>query len=399
MSASSSTNVAAPSVAAALLPIMTTVFIAFLIIGLALPTLPLHVHDGLGLSGFAVGLVAGSQFAASLVSRIWAGDFADGRGAKRAVVVGLATAAVAGLFYLTSLSFADTPLLSAFILLLGRAVLGGAESFIITGAVSWGLALGGTANAGKVIAWVGMALYAAFAIGAPVGGFLYDAYGFYAIAVATTVVPLITLLVVAPLKSVAPQRCAPSSVKAVLAAIWMPGIGLAMASLGFGAMMTFASLLFAERGWEPVWLGVTAFAVSFIVARMFFGHLADRHGGARVALACLLVESAGLALIWLAPWESMALAGAVLTGFGYSLVYPGFGVEAVRRAPAESRGLAMGTYTAFLDLALGLASPALGLLAGQAGTGRVFLVSAIVVILATAVALWLRQHPASARAA
>lgn len=397
MSASSSTNVAAPSVATALLPIMMTVFIAFLIIGLALPTLPLHVHDDLGLGGFAVGLVAGSQFAASLVSRIWAGDYADGRGARRAVVIGLAAAAIAGLFYLASLGFTDTPLLSASILLAGRAVLGGAESFIITGAVSWGLALGGPANTGKVIAWVGMALYAAFAIGAPVGGLLYDAYGFRAIAVATTVVPLMTLLVVAPLKSVAPQRRAPSSVRAVLGAIWMPGIGLAMASLGFGAMTIFASLLFAERGWEPVWVGITAFAVSFIIARVFFGHLADRHGGARVALACLLLEAAGLALIGLAPWEAVALAGAVLTGFGYSLVYPGFGVEAVRRAPVESRGLAMGAYTAFLDLALGLASPALGLLAGQAGTGRVFLVSAIVVILATAVALWLRQHPAPAR--
>ncbi|MEZ2131959.1 MULTISPECIES: arabinose transporter [unclassified Sinorhizobium] len=396
MSASSSTNVAAPSVAAALLPIMTTVFIAFLIIGLALPTLPLHVHDDLGLGGFAVGLVAGSQFAASLVSRIWAGDFADGRGAKRAVVMGLAAAAVAGLFYLASLAFKDNPPLSASILLLGRAVLGGAESFIITGAVSWGLALGGAANTGKVIAWIGMAMYAAFAIGAPLGGSLYDAYGFLAIAIATAVVPLMTLLVVAPLKPVAPQRRAPSSVRTVLGAIWMPGIGLAMASFGFGAMMTFASLLFAERGWEPVWLGVSAFAVSFIIARMFFSHLTDRLGGARVALACLLVEAAGLALIWLAPSEAMALTGAILTGFGYSLVYPGFGVEAVRRAPAESRGLAMGTYTAFLDLALGLASPALGLLAGQAGTGRVFLVSALVVVLASAVALWLRRHPASA---
>ena len=43
---------------------------AFLVIGLALPVLPLHVHQGLGLGTFVVGLVAGSQFAASLVSRV-----------------------------------------------------------------------------------------------------------------------------------------------------------------------------------------------------------------------------------------------------------------------------------------------------------------------------------------
>jgi hypothetical protein len=62
-----------------------------------------------------------------------------------------------------------------------------------------------------------------------------------------------------------------------------------------------------------------------------------------------------------------------LTGLGYSLVYPGFGVEAVRRAPPKSAGLASGAYTAFLDIALGIAISALGLIADLAGLGTVFL--------------------------
>jgi predicted MFS family arabinose efflux permease len=70
-----------------------------------------------------------------------------------------------------------------------------------------------------------------------------------------------------------------------------------------------------------------------------------------------------LVLIWLAPSSAFALIGATLTGLGYSLVYPGLGVEAVRSAPPQSRGLAMGAYTAFLDLSLGLSGPALGLVA------------------------------------
>src|SRR3954466_8053805 len=56
-----------------LLPIMAVVAIAFLIIGFALPVLPLHVHHGLGLSTFIVGVVTGSQFIASVISRVWAG--------------------------------------------------------------------------------------------------------------------------------------------------------------------------------------------------------------------------------------------------------------------------------------------------------------------------------------
>jgi len=41
-------QVTTPSVTAALLPIMGVVFVAFLVIGVAMPVLPLHVHDGLG---------------------------------------------------------------------------------------------------------------------------------------------------------------------------------------------------------------------------------------------------------------------------------------------------------------------------------------------------------------
>src|SRR5947208_10037890 len=89
----------------------------------------------------------------------------------------------------------------------------------------------------------------------------------------------------------------------------------------------------------------------------------------------------------------MALAGAALTGFGFSLVYPGFGVEAVRRVPAQSRGLAMGAYTAFLDLAQGLASPALGLIAASTTLNVVFIASAVTVLCAALVASFLMAHP------
>src|SRR5262245_8515695 len=183
-------TVAAPRLAATLLPIMGVVFVAFLVIGIAMPVLPLHVHDGLGQGTFVVGLVAGSQFAASLVSRPWAGHYSDRSGAKRGVVAGLLAASASGLLYLASLGCTAAPLMSVAILLLGRALLGGAESFIITAAVSWGLALVDARNTGKVIAWVGSAMFAAFAIGAPAGSALYAAYGFAAIAVATAIAPL-----------------------------------------------------------------------------------------------------------------------------------------------------------------------------------------------------------------
>jgi MFS family permease len=382
-----SRSTAVPSVATALLPIMAAVSLAFLIIGIALPVLPLHVHHQLGLSTFVVGLVTGTQFLAALASRVWAGRFADRAGAKRAVVAGMLAAVAGGLLYLLSLRFVTAPPVSAAILLLGRALLGAAESFIITGGVSWGLALVGPANAGRVIAWVGMAMFAALALGAPLGTSLYALGGFATIAIATTLVPFAAIVLVVPLAAVPAQHGARASLLKVARAVWMPGFGSALSSIGLGVMIAFSSLLAAERHWSPLWLLFSAFAASLVAARLLLGHVPDRFGGARVALVSILIEAGGLLLIWLAPAQIFGVAGALLTGLGFALVYPGLGVEAVRRAPPQSRGLAMGAYTAFLDVALGFGSPALGWIAGRSGLGSVFLAGALIVFGAIAFAV------------
>lgn len=383
----SSTTAVSESLFVDLLPLMTAVFLAFSVIGLALPVLPLHVHDDLGLGTFFVGLVTGAQFAASLLSRVAAGRLSDTRGAKTAMQIGFVMASSSGVLYLVSLACTDAPMLSLAVLLGGRGVLGAAESFIITGALSWGLAAVHSTHSGKVISWIGTAMYAAFAAGAPVGSALFGALGFVSIGIATTVVPLLALALVArrPGVSVAASGGQPRAAS-VLRGVWLPGVGLAFSSIGFGAITAFIALHFSTQGWTPVWLAFTAFACAFIAARVLLGHLPDRLGGARVAFYFVLVEGAGQLLLWLANGPGMALSGAVLTGLGYSLVYPGLGIVAMARVPSQSRGMAMGAYTAFLDLALGIATPILGLFAGWTSLRQVFLVSAICTLCSAAIA-------------
>lgn len=385
MSSLSSVSEPSPSVAVALAPLMVAVLVGFLVIGAALPVLPFFVRDSLGFGTAMVGVVAGCQFAAALIARIWAGQAADTKGAKWAVMVGLAGATLAGLLYLASYSLLGLPRLSIGVLLAGRGVLGAAESFIITGATTWGLARVGAHNAGKVIAWMGTAMFAAFAAGAPLGTLLYERSGFGAVSAAAALAPLLTLLLILPLRAAIPAHKGGPGILSVVKRIWLPGFGAALGSVGFGAIAAFSSLLFADHGWTPVWLAFSAYAVALIVARLAFGHLPDRIGGARVALLFCVVEVIGLALMSFASTASMAAIGAALTGFGYSLVFPALGVEAVRRAPAEGRGVAMGAYTACLDIALGVSSPVLGLVASHTGLSAVFFVSALVVLSAAVV--------------
>jgi MFS family permease len=376
----------------ALLPIMVIMLLSFATIGMALPALPLHVRDHLGMGPIAVGLIAGSQFGASLLCRPWAGLFADRNGGKQAVLVGLVAAAVAGGLYLLSLQLIGLPMASAALLLIGRGILGAAESFIITGALGWGLGLASPRHTGKVIAWVGTAMFAAFAAGAPAGSVLYGVFGFRAVAATTVVLPVLTLLVAALFQGVPPIVAERVSARTVLGAVWLPGIGLALSCIGFGAIIGFGSLLFADRGWSPSWPIFSSYALAFIAARIAFGHLADRFGGGRVALGCLAIEAHGLALIGVAATQTVALAGAALTGFGFSLVFPGFGVEAVKRVQPSNRALAIGVYTAFLDLSLGLASPAMGWIGDVAGLSRIFLFSFFAALAAMAIAIRLIVH-------
>lgn len=369
-----------------LLPLTMAVFIAFLTLGMQLPVLPLYLHDSLGMGTLVVGLVIGSEFAAALLTRAWAGNFADMRGPKKAVVAGTVAAASSGLAYLVSLAFADAPEVAVWVLLAGRILLAFGQSLIVTGSMGWGIGLVGPQNAGKVMAWNGIAIYAAYAFGAPLGVAVSAQWGFHGIAVSAVFIPLLALGIVAGVNGVAPAAQRRTSFYKVLGAVWVPGTGLALSSVGFGLITAFIALLFAARGWDNASAAFTAFGVAFIAARLLFGHLPDRIGGAKVALVSVIIEAVGQLLIWGSDAAAGAWLGAALTGFGYSLAFPGFGVEALRRAPPQTRSLAMGAYAAFLDLALGLTSPLAGALAGAWGIGSVYLAGAVTVGLSVFVA-------------
>lgn len=366
-----------------LLPIMTVIVTVYIVIGLAMPVIPLHVHDKLGFGTFAVGVVSGSQFMAAMILRPWAGRYVDTRGAREALKAGLIGASVSGVVYWLSCRFIDQHLASISILVLGRIVLGGAECFVITGALSVGIALLGSDNTGKVMAWIGTALYVAFALGAPAGSFLYSRYGFSGIVLAAALSPTVGLITMRFVPRIAPTTArVPAPLSRVLNAVWMPGIGVALSGVGFGAVTTFIVLLYEAHRWNALWIPFTVLSLSFIFGRLTFGDLPDVIGGARVALFSIAVESVGQLLIWQCRDQAEALVGVTLTGVGFSLVYPALGVEAIRRAPQASRGLAMGAYTAFLDLSVGVMGPALGWIAGVLSLRAAFLASTCSVLFA-----------------
>lgn len=378
-----------------LLPLMLAVFAGFFAMGMALPVVPRHVHDTLGMSTLWVGVVMGSQYITSILAgRGMSGAATDTRGPRRAMLAGLLGACCVGGVYFASLAFLPRPSASLAVLLAGRLLTGIAEPFIITAALGWGIQRLGPAHAGKVIGWVGMALFGAYALGAPAGAAVHAAFGFAGIAAATVLVPLAAFAIAFGMKDEVPAVAAarPAFYK-VLGIVKLPGLALTLCSFGYAAINAFVVLLFVERGWAHAALAFTSLGAGFIVARLLVGHLPDKLGGARVGLAFVAIEAVGQLMIWIAPIPAVACLGAALTGAGYALAFQGFGVESVRRAPPQSRGAAMGGYVVFQDFSMGLAGPLGGWLALQAGLGAIFLAGALGSLGAAVLAVWMIRRP------
>jgi predicted MFS family arabinose efflux permease len=132
---------------------------------------------------------------------------------------------------------------------------------------------------------------------------------------------------------------------------------------------------------------MTAFGVGFIFVRLVLGSLPDRMSGYRIALWSMVVEAIGQTMLWAAPHEIVALAGALVTGLGCALIFPALGVEALKRVLPANRGSAMGAFVAFLDIAYGLSGPAAGVIAGQFGYAAVYLFGAACALIGAALAI------------
>ncbi|AUB76099.1 MULTISPECIES: MFS transporter [Pseudomonas] len=352
-------------------------FIGYMNIGIPLAVLPGYVHNHLGYGTVIAGLVISVQYLATLLSRPYASRIIDNRGSKRAVMYGLAGCGLSGVLMLASTWTAAMPALSLTCLLIGRLVLGSAESLVGSGAIGWGIGRVGAQNTAKVISWNGIASYGAIAIGAPLGVLMVSHWGMWSMGASIIALAIVGLLLAWP------KRAAPivSGVRLpflhVLGRVLPHGAGLALGSIGFGTIATFITLYYATNQWDNAVLCLSLFGASFIGARLLFGNLINRIGGFRVAIACLSVETLGLLLLWLAPSPELALAGAALSGFGFSLVFPALGVEAVNLVPASSRGAAVGAYSLFIDLSLGITGPLVGAVAAGFGFASIFLFAAM----------------------
>ncbi|MGC9158487.1 MAG: MFS transporter [Terracidiphilus sp.] len=371
-------------------------FVVYLSIGLPLAVLPPYVHFRMGLSAALAGLVISIQYIATLASRPWAGRISDRAGAKVSVLWGMGICSFSGVLLISAAALCPIPPLSFSALILSRLALGCGESLGSTGSTLWGITSAGPTHTARVISFNGIATYGAMALGAPLGVVLDAAgaslghspqWGLAALGLLTLLIGSFSLLL-ASLK-------APAAISAgerlpfhrVLGRVAPHGTGLALGGVGYSVLATFITLFYVSRHWSGAALCLTAFGLAFIAARLLFIQTINHYGGFLVAMACLAIESLGLLLLWGATSSWMALTGAAVVGFGFSLVFPALGVEAVKRVTEQNRGAALGVFTAFADVSFFLTGPLAGAVIGLFGYPSAFLFALCCVLGALAITL------------
>jgi MFS family permease len=371
-------------------------FVVYVSIGLPLAILPEYVHLRMGFSAALAGLVISIQYIATLLSRPWAGRISDTAGAKVSVLWGMSACTASGVLLMVAAALhRNPPWLAVVCLLASRLVLGVGESLGSTGATLWGITAAGPEHTAKVISYNGISTYGALALGAPLGVVMEQYWGLESVALLTVALCGLSVLVASAKRPVPVVHGEHLPFRDVLGRVTPHGMGLALGGVGYSVLATFVTLFYASRHWNGAALCLTSFGVAFIAARLLFIHAISRFGGFPVAKVCLVVESLGVLALWRAgsPW--MAFGGAALAGFGFSLVFPALGVEAVKRVPERSRGTALGVYTVFADVSFFLVGPVAGAVIGEWGYASAFLFALVCVLVALGIVVVLAGRKAA----
>jgi MFS family permease len=353
---------------AAFAGIFAVTLLALLSVGAVLPVLPVYVRGPIGAGDIAVGVVIGAYAVTGLIGRPFAGRFADRRGRRPVVVAGTLLASLAGLLYLVPAGLAG--------LIVARLVLGAGEGMVFTAGSAWIVDLAPEGRRGRVIGLYGLAVWTGLSLGPLIGETLVRVASYELVWVFAAAAPLVGAAIATRLPDPFLPHTPSGREPLIAPESLRPGAALAMASVGYAAVAGFVVLHLDARGVGHGAAVFGAFAAMVVLTRLVAGHLPDRIGPARCAVAAAAVEAAGLVAIGLAQSIAVALAGALAMGAAFSLLYPSLSLVVVGRVSEKRRGAALGTFTAFFDAGVGLGAPLAGAAAALAGYQGAFMLAA-----------------------
>jgi MFS family permease len=363
----------------AFLSLSLAVLAYFVADGVTLPVTPLYVAGPLGGDNTSIGIAIGAFSVTALVLRPFAGRLADVRGRRLMIIIGAALFAVGMIGHLAATSI---PLLVVM-----RLILGCGEAFLFVSALAAASDLAPDDRRGEAISLISLSLYLGIAVGPFIGEWILGEDRFAAVWIAAAVLALVAVWLALRMPETlaaadrdaartAAEDCGRGPAPIIHPGAIMPGLVLLTGAAGMGGFVTFTTRYARDIGLETSWPVFLLFATIVLGIRGFAPWLPDRLGHRRAAYVALTFG--GIGLVTIGVWASPLglFAGAAVFAFGGSFAFPALAALVTDTVPRAERGAALGTFSAFLDLAFGAGPILLGVVADAAGYGRMFIVAA-----------------------
>jgi MFS family permease len=363
-------------------------FCSYLALSSVIPVLPTYVRDTFQADNLAIGLIVTATALTAVITRPIAGTLADRHGYRFIMQIGALLVAGGGFLYLLPVNLIS--------LVLVRLLIGIGEGAVFTAGAAWTVSLAPSNRRGQLIGLYGVSMWGGITLGTLIGAALLQ-FGYTSVWLFAALVPLVGLALISSMP--APQLPAtPARHGILLRPALLPGLSLALAAAGYAGLAAFIVLYLRSRGIENGVIALTAYSASYAGTRLFIGHLPDQLGPRKVAAWAGVGEAIGLLIIALAPTLWVAVIGGLVMGTGFSLLYPSLALIVMNLTEKQQQGAALGAYTSFWDLGLGIWGPAMGAIATAMGYSAVFFVGAGCALAAVALALAIRLQPATMEA-
>ncbi|HUG94558.1 MAG TPA: MFS transporter [Pleomorphomonadaceae bacterium] len=367
-------------------------FVYFTADGMTFAVLSRYVDGPLGGGEVGAGLAFGAFSLTALILRPYAGRLADRRGRRALMVGGAALFSVAALGHLAATTL---PILIGL-----RLTMGVAEAFFFVAAFAAVADLAPEGRQGEAITYDSLTLYLGIAVGPVLAEIALGEGRYWAVWIAAAAVAALATVICLFLTETRPEPTEDSAGGRLLhRAGVLPGVVLMAGVWGMAGYFTLAPL-YAVRdlglaGASPYLL---AFGGVVILARLVGAKLPDRVGARQLSGSAMVITAAGLLIMGLWADPIGLMVGTVVLALGVAFTTPALALLAMSGVPAAQRGAALGTFSAFIDLAFGLGPVTLGAVAGASTIPLAFASSAGVALLGTFM-LWLGTRVRTSSAA
>jgi MFS family permease len=336
-----------------------------------IPTLPIYLSR-LGSTEVEIGVLIGAFSVSSVVLRPFIGRVLLRIPERNFMIAGTV------FFVLTSIAYLSVSHFWSFLIV--RVLQGIGWAFFYTASVTLIANISPEAHRGQSLGYFFLALNIAFALAPYFGMLLINRLNFTVLFLVCTGLSLCSLSTSIKLEK---KQRVPLQNQSIQDQPFMSREALAPCIMAFlmctiwGTVTTFYPLYALSHGVSNPGVFFAVFAIMLILGRVLGGRIFDLYSREKVILPCLNTYIISMIILAFSKTLPMFILVAVIWGISHAFLFPILAAYALDFA-GPSRGPAMGTFTAAVDLGVGLGAVIMGIILRLTSYPTMFLCLALI---------------------